>query len=397
MDKISVIVSGPVSHGFAASAIRSIFHSTYRNIEVILLDDGSLTGVADLIEEYEHKIIHVRNESLSRVQLWNEGAARASGEMFSFFEGKDVSGRMRLELSVKKLLDNPKAGLVFCGTTYIDTDDSFLHGVNLLKEFAPEEGLGRLFEGSFIASISTTLMTREAFEKAGRFDEVLGLNCEYDLYLRIAQRFLLEYINLPLLRYRVVPGSDDITEREWNEADRRILNKHDVASIADSLTRVYGSEDSFRVALGKILSRMGRFDDALRNFERAVKVNRENTEAYFLIGNYYYDNDDFEQAYHWYNECLRRNPDHAGSRNNLGVLYYVSGAWDESREEFNRARTISSNYYDPVFNLQCLQQKVAAERLRITGVRPRDASLVLHDSHQAPQTSLWLPGRRSKT
>ena len=397
MDKISVIISGPASDGFLASAIRSIFHSTYRNLEVILLDDGSLPEVAEIAEEFDNKIVRVKSLLLSRAGLWNEGARRASGEMLSFFEAKDISGKMRLELSVKKMLDDLSVGLVFCGTTYINSEDGFLQGVNLLKEFIPDQGLGKLFEGCFIASLSTTVITREAFEKAGRFDEELDINCEYDLFLRIARQFRLDYINLPLLRYRVAPGGSSVSEERWSEAERYILKKHDIAAIADSLTRLYAKEDRFRVALGKILSRMGRFDDAMRNFMRAIAINGSNSEAHFLTGNYYYYKGDFERASHWYNECLRLDPDHAGSRNNLGVLYYITGAWDESRVEFDRAKKISSNYYDPIFNLQCLQHKAGAERLRITGGRERNAFPAFQERQRAAYAEPWPPGRRIKT
>ena len=380
MEKISVIISGPTSNGNVYNAVQSIFNSTYRNVEVILFDDGTLTGVEALLEEYQDKICYIESNSASPGKCWNDASKKATGEMISFLDGKDVSGKMRLELLVKKILDNPNTGMAFCGMTYINSEGQFLSGVNLLNNFNPKEGFGRLLKGNYIGSISSTLITREAFERSGRFDESLNVNFDYDLYLRILMDSSSQYLNLPLLRYCVMPEINSITEVEKQESELYILNKHDVGVIADNLAKLYDSEDEFRLALGQVLYRMGKTEEALLNFHRVLSMNNENCEAYFLIGNYYYQQGDVDKARNWYTDCLNRNPNHAGSRNNLGVILYLYGARDESLVEFDRAKHLRKNYYDALFNLHCLQKKVTPERLRITGLGESGALLpILED------------------
>ncbi|MCL5019511.1 MAG: tetratricopeptide repeat protein [Patescibacteria group bacterium] len=377
MDKISVIIYGPASFGNVVPTVHSIFNGTYRNLEVILLDDGTLTDVDSLLDEYEGKITHLKVFTDSKARHLNQAAACATGEMLAFLDGKDISGKMRFELLVKKMLEIPDVGLAFCGMTYINQDGQFLQGVKLINDFSPEHGLGRLFESNYLGSISTTLLVRDVFEKAGKFDEHLTINEDYDLYLRIARHFTIQYVNLPLLRYRVVPDSARHLKNLLSESERYILKKHDVGIIADSLTKIYSDEESFRLALGQILNRMGKEEDALQNYKRVLILNDKNSEVYFLIGNYFYQRGCLEEAQAWYNKCLNYNPNHAGSRNNLGVILYLLGALEESRLEFDRANHLRENYYDAIFNLRCLQKKVSTGNLRITGVGEDSALLSL--------------------
>lgn len=311
--------------------------------------------------------------------------------MLAFMDGKDISGKMRFELLVKKMLESSDAGLVFCGMTYINQDGQFLQGVKLTNDFYSEQGLGRLFEGNFIGSISTTLMTQEVFEKVGKFDEHVTINEDYDLFLRIAREFTIHYVNLPLLRYRVVPNFSRYSVKQRSESEHYILRKHDVGIIADSLTKIYNDEESFRLSLGQILNRMGREEEALQNYECVLSLNDKNSEVYFLIGNYFYQRGGLEEARTWYNKCLNYNPDHAGSRNNLGVILYLLGALEESRLEFDRANHLRENYYDAIFNLRCLKKKASTGSLRITGVGEDSALLSLfHDieyAHPVPRPS----------
>ena len=115
-----------------------------------------------------------------------------------------------------------------------------------------------------------------------------------------------------------------------------------------------------------MLSRRGESKEAIENFLRVLELNPHNQEVRFYLGNHFYHQQQHQETDHWYNENLTLYPDHAETRNNLGVLLYRQDKLAGSRAEFQKAHKIKQDYQHPVFNLQCLQSNTAKDALRIT-------------------------------
>ena len=129
MDKVSYIIPVCNEENYITGCLDSIFNSTYRNIEVIVVDDGSKDGTREILTPYLEKITYVNQKKSGISKARNRGLKEATGEMVAFVDADDITGKMRIELEVKKMLDNPKLGMVFCGCTYIDENGGFLQGI----------------------------------------------------------------------------------------------------------------------------------------------------------------------------------------------------------------------------------------------------------------------------
>lgn len=368
MSLISVIL--PVIGGsqYTESCLKSIFNSTYRNLEVILVSDD-IEEIKRITEfEYGNHIIYVETNDVNIVKARNIGIKYSRGELIAMMDVKDITGKMRFELEVIKLTQNGNMGMAFCGMTFIDDAGNFLKGVKLIPKYEKNKFLGLMYEKNRIDTVSTTLIKRDVIDNIGQFDEELVYYSEYDFWLRVARRYNVEYLDLPLLRFRmnVQNNVDNFESRLREEEDLKVLLKHDVGEIAQSISRIYDNEEEFRLSLGSVLYRMGKKDDAMKNFRKVLSLNSQNGQAYFMIGNCYFDSGQYKEAKIYYEESLSLNPNHAECRNNFGVLLFREGEEKWSIEEFRKAQMLKENYLDPTFNLECMKCRKSFNDMKIT-------------------------------
>jgi tetratricopeptide (TPR) repeat protein len=367
LETISVIVPTQPEGRYFSACLSSVLKSSYQNLEVIVIDAGGVDDHAAELMETDDRVQVFPHPGQSLAAAWNRGIEVSTGPMIAFLHPKDLSGRMRLELQVNRLEDYTEPAMSFCGMTFIDEDGAFLKGVHLTHAYQGERFLANLYHANQIGSISAVLLNRNIFEKIGVFDESLLHHEDYDLWLRIANQLPVDYLDLPLVRYRLLPQySGLVGYLEHAEEVRRILSKHDLGDIARVLALNMESEELFRLSLGVVLSRRGEYDEAIKNFMKVLELNPVNEDVRFYLGNHHYGQNNLEEAIQWYLENLNLYPEHAETRNNLGVLLYKRGQVSGSRQEFQKAQQIKQDYQDPVFNLQCLQAKTADQALRIT-------------------------------
>jgi len=372
VEKISVIITVRNDVQYIGDCIKSIFNSTYRNLEVIIVSTVPSDTLKAPLRGFSSDVILLTTDRCSPASARNFGLKESTGRLVSFFKGADVNGKMRLELSVKRIENNPQTGMVFCGTTYINECGEFLTGVSRFPNFARNQFLGRLFERNWINTISTTLIKTDILKSIGGLDESFPLADDYDLYLRIGAVSAVDYIDLPLVRYRVFPDRDSREMQKCHEYEAKALLKYNPGEIAAGLSAVYEKEENFRIAFGKVLFKMNLKEQALKQFQRTLQINSENADGYFFAGNCHIDRREYERAVSAYKECLTLNPEHGGCHNNLGVAYFHQGDVERSLREFHLAAQCAGNGIETQYNLSCLvnDENDRTMRLSFTGTTP---------------------------
>lgn len=124
MDKISVIVPVYNVEKFLSQCIESIINQTYRNIEIILVDDGSSDGCGRICDAYAEKdnrvrVIHKTNGGPSVAR--NVGIKAATGEYMAFVDSDDFIFPHMYEVLYKRIVKD-KSDMVFCNIFYVDED-----------------------------------------------------------------------------------------------------------------------------------------------------------------------------------------------------------------------------------------------------------------------------------
>lgn len=135
--KVSVIVPMYNVSEFAEECIESIVNQTYKDLEIILVDDGSTDETASIIDAWASKdarikVVHQKNGGLSAAR--NTGMARATGDCLAFIDGDDAIKDRYFEVLVKNMMET-NADLA-CVSRYEN-----IPGENTFKEFSSVDDL----------------------------------------------------------------------------------------------------------------------------------------------------------------------------------------------------------------------------------------------------------------
>lgn len=208
---VSVII--PVYNGerYIAETIESVIAQTEPSWELIAVDDGSPDNSLEVLEQYAKKmpdrirVITVSNGGVSRAR--NIGAAAARGTYIAFLDQDDLFAPEKIRRQKEMFERDRSLGISFTNEALIDGDGKVLQE-NVLK-LGPEHR-GSVFEtllfNNFIP-ISSVIIKKNLFEKTGGFSPKYSLAEDLDFLLRAARDIKVDYIDEPLLRYRVHSGS----------------------------------------------------------------------------------------------------------------------------------------------------------------------------------------------
>jgi glycosyltransferase involved in cell wall biosynthesis len=186
MPRVSVIIPTSGSVKLLIRAIRSIQEQTYRDFEIIIVDDHKKVeemGAAQKFFNSDARIkiyrVNRKNKEAHIGELLNFGISKANGELIARLDDDDFAASNRLALQVGKIEAN--YDLVGMQAVYISSSLQFL-GVSSLPMTASHIREYSDIRNPFVHS--TVMFTRKSFDFLGKYDETLPLAQDYDLWLR---------------------------------------------------------------------------------------------------------------------------------------------------------------------------------------------------------------------
>jgi glycosyltransferase involved in cell wall biosynthesis len=206
LPKVSVII--PVYNGgeFLSKAMESVIAQTYSDWQIVAVNDGSTDNSLEILRMYEHRLpskIHIvsqKNSGASSAR--NRGIIESKGEYIAFLDSDDSWLPEKLEKQVEFLESNKELGLVYSDCYIIDNGSNMEENTYLCRT-KPFRGniFSELVYNNFIPT-STVLVRRKVLDKVGLFNPVLRISQDYDLWLRLAEIYSVDFINQPLAKYR---------------------------------------------------------------------------------------------------------------------------------------------------------------------------------------------------
>lgn len=191
-------------------AIDSVLVQTYRELELIVIDDGSTDDTQALLASYDDPRLKLLNPGRlgSAAKARNYGLKHARGEFVAFQDSDDVWLIEKLERQLAFAAQNPQTDMTACGYIVVPGDGRppRYHGRELL---AADHDYRSLFDGAG-SQLSTPawLVRRERLQQLDGFDETLGMWEDWELSLRIEKTGgRCEMLDEPLLLAFDTPGS----------------------------------------------------------------------------------------------------------------------------------------------------------------------------------------------
>ena len=206
MPKISVIIPAYNAQNTILETINSVLQQTFSDLELIVINDGSTDRTLELLETVQDtrfKVYSYANGGLPTAR--NRGIDCAKGEFISFIDADDLWTPDKLELQLKALQQNPRAGVAYSWTICMGNNgNSFHHGV---AESFQGNVYSYLLVTNFIASGSNVLIRRETIESVGYFDKSLKSCEDWDYWLRLAPKWDFVVVEKAQIIYRLSSGA----------------------------------------------------------------------------------------------------------------------------------------------------------------------------------------------
>ncbi len=190
---VSVVIPVYNRAAMAAEAVQSVLAQTWRDLECIVVDDGSTDGVAQMLSMTfsDSRLRLIRQDKAGVSAARNHGLAAAKGEIFALLDSDDLWLERKLE---RQILAMQNRGLAVC-----QTQERWMRKgrrVNPMRKHGKEDG--DFFERAVqmcVISPSCAAFTRSFWEDAGPFDESLPACEDYDLWLRACARYTVGLVD----------------------------------------------------------------------------------------------------------------------------------------------------------------------------------------------------------
>ena len=210
MPRVSVIIPTYNCARFIERTINSVLSQTYRDYEVIVVDDGSMDETQTLMQQYNKPVRYVYQKNQGASSARNAAVSHATGEFIAYLDADDVWNPDKLARQVEYLDSHPMCGLVHTEVSVIDEEDHVLHArFNQETNRAVPQGkcLRDILLRSHIQTL-TVVERRSAFNSANGFDLRLPVAQDYlHWILVVLHGFEVGYIPEPLGQYRWRAGS----------------------------------------------------------------------------------------------------------------------------------------------------------------------------------------------
>lgn len=190
---ISIVIPLYNKEKSVVATLQSILAQTYTDYEVIIVDDGSTDGSADIVREYvrtlqiddfKFQILSQQNSGVSAAR--NRGIIEAKGEYVAFLDADDLWTKDYLETVVALIRDYPGAGLY--SVRYKVINDTQLPNVMQVKSDSHEIVRGYVsnpWNNKLRLFIGSVCVCKERLQKTGLFDERITHGEDYDLCWRL--------------------------------------------------------------------------------------------------------------------------------------------------------------------------------------------------------------------
>ena len=223
---VSVVLTTYNRFDLFQNAYQSILEQSYTNLEIIIIDDCSTEkGYKDiLLNKFDHRTIFIRhqiNKGLASAR--NTGIKNSKGCFISFCDDDDIWMPKKIELQLQTYFNSPAhVGVVTTSSKIMTENKTFLRQIQISgwfykKMIGAKQPLG---------NGSTLLFTRQCIDSVGLFDERYKRGIDGEYLYRVALRYKVLSVNIPLVIYNFNP----IVKRITNNNQAKAIKK-DIISL----------------------------------------------------------------------------------------------------------------------------------------------------------------------
>ncbi len=228
--KVTVIIPAFNAERYIRETLESVMAQTYRDVEVVVVDDGSRDRTAEIVRSFGDRVGYLYQDNSGGCgKPRNEGMKAASGDVFVFLDSDDLMVPGRIAREVDVLRRHPGVGMVFSNYQDFEGDRIYEGGhfescpilsgrLGTLPPGArqtillPSESTELLLTENF--GSSSPMVRRDAVECVGPFDETLRASEDFEFQYRVASHYCIALIPQVGWHKRLHQGEHELTDAE---------------------------------------------------------------------------------------------------------------------------------------------------------------------------------------
>lgn len=271
---VSVIVTSYNYAEYLGAAIQSVLDQTYRDFEVVVVDDGSTDASRQVLAAFGERIVCLEQTNQGKSVALNRGLAISRGRYLAFLDSDDLWLPESLAHRVALLESEPDVGVVYSKAYVIDGAGRRQPYTIGAPERFPGETLRSLLYANPIQFL-TFMVRQSCLTQVGEaFDRHLGAANDWDLYLRLSRVCRFHYLDEPTACWRVHgrnwSGNPAAMEADLTQVVDRALAAPDLPlAVARARSSIYRNLYS---DIGLAYASAGQQAQAWRLYRRALGV-----------------------------------------------------------------------------------------------------------------------------
>jgi len=364
MDKlISIIMPVYNSTKYLREAIESCLDQTYKNFELILIDDGSKDNSKEIIEFYQKKSTdkinaHFFHKNQGAAAARNKGIKKAKGEYLVFADSDDIQDKERVQ-QIIKAIKRDKVDMIFNNCLMIEKN-----GKSLERDLGFPEILNNR-NGLLLSLQRNYFWTSLAAVKNDRlinFDESLKRSEDYDLFLKLLYyNWEFSFIREPLVKYRLHSNNDSSNYEKSINATIKILNKYPIQNLYIKLKEKGHSEQDIYITFGIMSIIKKEYDNSIYYLNKAEELVKDSNtvllQIFFYLGVAYYYEYKLSESYESFKKAYSLDNENSALLNNIGVLeYLVNRNLNKANSLLKKALILKPGYLDVMHNLKRIEE-----------------------------------------
>jgi len=260
-DLVSIIIPIYNSEKFLNDSLNSVINQTYKNIEIICIDDGSTDNSLKVLNKFSSNIIIISQRNHGLYSAINSGISKMKGKWFKWFSPDDIMYPNTIETLVNEAKNHSDSTIIYSNWDIIDETG------NILREFHESNYNDlsnfdyniRLLDGQQI-NVNTTLIPSYLFEKNKIRDLENPTAIDYSFFLRSALLHNIKFHLLPksLIKYRI--HSDQLSHK----------------NIAKTLNYIYEIKNNLLLELDE--STRMRYILGLKQYQKSKPIKKKMME-----------------------------------------------------------------------------------------------------------------------
>ncbi len=214
MVKVSICMPTYNGEKYIKETLDSILNQTFKDYEVIFVDDGSTDNTCNIIDSYKNDsfILIKEKNSGSMVKNWNRCFEHANGEYIIFVFQDDIIDKNCLAKKVKALDENKDAVFCYSASSVVNDEGKKIITRRYFNRDTIIEGkelIYKSFNGSknIFGEPSNVMFRKSICDKVGLFCDKLNYTPDIEYYLRVAKEGKVVYINEDLTNFRISSNS----------------------------------------------------------------------------------------------------------------------------------------------------------------------------------------------